>query len=308
MATTPAYALTQQDPKPNVNLFPTFMTFNKSVDYTGWDNTAGSGIGANDASLFAFGDRALDLYSTNDSAACEFSSGGTQTRVTATKTARYMVQFWIYNPDTGCTAGDIYILKLAKNGVGAWKEISVSAEQLGGVTNKWIPFWMDFALSAGDYIDVIHVLPANAVYPVGGAHSVKVDGFKFECDDRLVGFPSVYTEPFIPVNQIPTTDGFYMMRADLSYPSLVKVIDGTAVLDFPSAGSGSTHTLTATLTGAAVGQKVEVTEPSAIYAAGVTYQGYCTATDTVEITMINHSGSSFNPASATFKLRIYPNV
>ena len=308
MATTPAYLITQRRDVYSQNLLPTFLTFNKNVPYTGWNIVSGSGVAANDDALFYKGDRGLYLFSTNDSVPFEVNSGGTETRFTATQSKRHILQFWVNNPALGINDDEIIIVKIAKNGAGAWKEISVNADQLNGITDQWVGFYYDFLLDAGDYLDFSFVLPANNRYPVGGSHAVYLDGLKLECDDRNLGYPSVYSEPFIPVPAAPSVDGFYLTRYDLGYPTIYKCLEGSATLDFGSIGHGDSAELTITVAGAKDGDFVNLSVPFASQVGGTIVFARVSSADTITVTYHNASGGSINPASGTYRVFIIPFV
>lgn len=308
MATTQAYRITELSKVYSQNLLPAFLTFNKNIPFTGWNTVSGSGIASNDDAVFYKGDRGLYLFSTDDGTAFEANSGGTQTRFTANVTGRYIFQFWVNNPILGVNSGDIVVIKIAKDGAGAWKELSVSASQVAN-SDTWTGFFYDFQLTAGDYLDFSFVLPANSSYPVGGSHACYIDGLKIEVSNvDGLGFPSAYSEPFIPVPDTPTTDGFYLTRYDLGFPSLYRCLEGSATLDFGSIANGASAELTVTIAGAMEKGKVFVAPPYESIISGCIIDGRVTADNTVTVVYHNSSGGSINPASGTYSIFIIPFV
>ena len=90
--------------------------------------------------------------------------------------------------------------------------------------------------------------------------------------------------------------------ADANFTLLdTKLLRATATLDFPSVSAQSTQTLTATVTGAAVGDAVIVCTPAAPN-AGIVFGGWVSAADTVSIRASNVTSGSIDPASATYKV------
>ncbi len=77
---------------------------------------------------------------------------------------------------------------------------------------------------------------------------------------------------------------------------------GTAVLNFPSTISGRTSSLTITLTNAVDGDNGIVSTINANTPAGTFYVARGTATNQMTITFVNLSGSTIDPASATFNV------
>jgi hypothetical protein len=75
----------------------------------------------------------------------------------------------------------------------------------------------------------------------------------------------------------------------------------TATLDFPAIGAQSQQSLTATVTGARVGDFATV---SSADVSGVIFTASVTANDTVTIYAKNFTAGSINPASQSFKITI----
>jgi predicted RecA/RadA family phage recombinase len=80
-----------------------------------------------------------------------------------------------------------------------------------------------------------------------------------------------------------------------------KFLFGTATLDFPSTGAAGTQDLTITVTGAAVGDMVICSLPAAIN-AGLVFNAFVSAADTVKIRCQNLTAGALDPASATFNV------
>jgi hypothetical protein len=81
--------------------------------------------------------------------------------------------------------------------------------------------------------------------------------------------------------------------------TITKVLSGSASLDFGSISAATQANLTITVTGAAVGDEVIMALPAAP-AAGLVFNAFVSATNTVTIRASNISGSPVDPAAATY--------
>jgi len=86
--------------------------------------------------------------------------------------------------------------------------------------------------------------------------------------------------------------------------AVLKVLSATATLDFASISAQTGADLTVTVTGAKVGDSVAIGLPAAPL-AGVAFMGFVSATDTVTVRAMNYTGSSKDPASATYRVTVY---
>lgn len=73
----------------------------------------------------------------------------------------------------------------------------------------------------------------------------------------------------------------------------------TAVLDFPSVAAAATQALTITISGIAAGDVVDL-GLHASPAAGIIFQAYVSAANTVTLTAINITASPVDPTSASY--------
>jgi len=78
-----------------------------------------------------------------------------------------------------------------------------------------------------------------------------------------------------------------------------KILTNTASLNFPSISAASQADLTITVTGAAVGDEVIMSLPAAP-AAGLVFNAFVSATNTVTIRASNITGSPVDAAAATY--------
>jgi hypothetical protein len=81
--------------------------------------------------------------------------------------------------------------------------------------------------------------------------------------------------------------------------TITKVLSASASLDFASISAAAQASLTITVTGAAVGDEVIMALPAAP-AAGLVFNAFVSATDTVTIRASNISGSPVDAAAATY--------
>jgi hypothetical protein len=81
--------------------------------------------------------------------------------------------------------------------------------------------------------------------------------------------------------------------------AVTKVLSASASLDFTSIGAAAQASLTITVTGAAVGDEVVLALPAAP-AAGLVFNAFVSAANTVTIRASNITASSVDPAAATY--------
>jgi len=81
--------------------------------------------------------------------------------------------------------------------------------------------------------------------------------------------------------------------------TITKALSASASLDFGSISTASQASLTITVTGAAVGDEVIMALPAAP-AAGLVFNAFVSAANTVTIRASNISGASVDPAAATY--------
>lgn len=81
--------------------------------------------------------------------------------------------------------------------------------------------------------------------------------------------------------------------------TITKVLSGSASLDFPSIAAVSQADLTITVTGAAVGDEVILSLPAAP-AAGLVFNAFVSAANTVTVRASNITAAAVDAAAATF--------
>lgn len=82
-------------------------------------------------------------------------------------------------------------------------------------------------------------------------------------------------------------------------------LSGSGTLDFPSTSTLTSEDLTITVTGAAVGDPVTVGAPNGSVLSNSCYTAWVSATNTVTVRFNNYSIGSQDPASGTFKIRVF---
>ena len=85
--------------------------------------------------------------------------------------------------------------------------------------------------------------------------------------------------------------------------TITKVLSGSASLDFGSITNATQASLTITVVGAAVGDEVIMGLPAAP-AAGIVFNAFVSATDTVTIRASNISAAPVDPAAATYGVTV----
>lgn len=81
--------------------------------------------------------------------------------------------------------------------------------------------------------------------------------------------------------------------------TITKVLSGSASLNFPSISAASQSSLTISVPGAAVGDEVIMALPAAP-AAGLVFNAFVSAADTVTVRASNISASPVDAAAATY--------
>lgn len=83
--------------------------------------------------------------------------------------------------------------------------------------------------------------------------------------------------------------------------TIAKVLSGSASLNFGSIASAAQADLTITVTGAAAGDEVIMGLPAAP-AAGIVFNAFVSAANTVTVRASNISGAPVDPAAATYNV------
>jgi hypothetical protein len=86
--------------------------------------------------------------------------------------------------------------------------------------------------------------------------------------------------------------------------TLTKIRTATAALDFPSISAVSQADLTITVTGAVVGDEVALALPAAP-TAGIVFNAYVSAANTVTVRASNITAGAIDPASASYSVLVF---
>ena len=84
---------------------------------------------------------------------------------------------------------------------------------------------------------------------------------------------------------------------------ITKILSATDTLDFASIGSQASSDLTIAVTGAAAGDSVFLGLPASP-AAGIVFNAFVSAADTVTVRAHNYTGGAVDPASATYRVTV----
>jgi hypothetical protein len=93
----------------------------------------------------------------------------------------------------------------------------------------------------------------------------------------------------------------HVQAIDTNRVKIAKLLTATATLDFPSIAAVNVQDLTITVTGAAVGDAVFFSLPAAPN-AGVVFNAWVSAANTVKIRATNVTAGAIDPASASYRV------
>jgi len=139
----------------------------------------------------------------------------------------------------------------------------------------------------------------------GGVSPVHTSVFRVLLDQIITSIPfnSTSTGSFtgkVTVAATPTNPTDVVRLQDLPV-----ILTTTATLDFPSTAAGMSSDLTVPLTGAVLGDVVALGTPFSATLANSSYSVFVSAADTVTVRFNNYSVAAVNPASGTFKIKIF---
>ena len=89
------------------------------------------------------------------------------------------------------------------------------------------------------------------------------------------------------------------------WQKIANEISGSATLDFPSTNNGNKSDLTITVTGATEGDVVSLGIQNSVNLNHSCFTAWVSATDTVTVRFSNYGTGSLDPASATFKVKVF---
>jgi hypothetical protein len=110
-----------------------------------------------------------------------------------------------------------------------------------------------------------------------------------------------------PVSGAVEYDGgdFYLTDSSGTRYFIPKILKGSATLDFPSTAAQTSSELTITVTGASDGDDVIVSPPSSSSNDNSMFSARVSTANTVSVKFNNYSSSAIDPASGTFKVKVF---
>jgi hypothetical protein len=90
-----------------------------------------------------------------------------------------------------------------------------------------------------------------------------------------------------------------------TFETVGNIKTGSATLDFGNTSAQNSADLTITVTGAASGDVVSLGVPNASVNANTCFTAWVSATDTVTVRFNNYSSGAIDPASGTFKIKVF---
>lgn len=266
----------QESPKYSENLFPLFTAFNEP--YAGWNIMSGVGAVANSDVEKYKGNYSLRVITNEADTVLAFDSANDGFEFTAPKTGNYIFSVKVFIPsdyDTNEVYG-VFDTYVNGSGIGDY-QFEFSNQASSFEHDKWNNFFQIIQLTEGDEYNLSFKFYADAI----GCRAY-LDGFKIELDDRNLVLPSRYTFP------------------------LNTIIESLVDVTIPEILTGETAFVSATLTGALVGDYIQMIIPTDLASVelSVSYP-MVTATNTIRLAFTNNSGSTISEiADASFKFKI----
>lgn len=252
------------------NLLNKNLTFNAPFSAT---VVSGSGFGNATTDIAYAGQRSLYIKNLSAVSTLVLSGGGTNWfndfQGTYVSGVNSVFQFSIYNMSGPTVTGRFRIFSEG------FELYVVEFTCVPHPTNGWqtfyavMPFYPEY--------DFIFELDSLGL----GGTEIYLDGIKLEIDDKFNNDPTPYTTYF------------------------EREISVVQVIDVPNIADATTAIVTATLTGALVGDYVQMLVPITLINAGLEV-GFpvVTAANTIKFTIRNNTGVAVDPASANYTFKI----
>lgn len=255
---------------PNINLLPQFAMFN---DVFTWNVVSGTATATNLNQEQLEGNRCLRIV-PNISVGALVNSGGSQMQTTVSADGNYI--FSIKHKCSFPTLGTQQVtVKIYVNAVATDYTFTATATN----NNVYRTYYQIIPnLVAGDVIDFAFEFGTN---DIAGSYKNYFDAPKLEIDSFGFGIPTVFSQP----QQI--------------------VIDVTETIDVPSIGSNDSYQVDINVTGAEIGDFVQLTYPTTILDDTlVVGLPIVSDTDIVSFILHNHTGGSVDTASGDYSVKI----
>jgi len=257
----------QESEKYTENLFPYSSTLNNSP------NIIVTNGGANATPEYFTGIK----YNRLRSIRVAYTGTGTMTmnlgsalNFVAPQTGTYIVAFRLLVPSL--YEGAEVSGKLTTFTNASESDLNFTNDDIFFAYDKWNAFYQVVNLEQGDTFDAFIKTQTDTI----GTRAY-FGGFKIELDDRGLGVPSRYTEPY-------------------------NCIDKTVTLDFPSISGNNYADLTTEMIGAELIDIVDLGHPP--LTDHYFFRAFVSDTDEVTVRCINNSGGAIDPASGLFKIKI----
>lgn len=252
------------------NVLPVFCNFTTAHSYvisSGSENASVSGDTTENYN--SLGAILVEFTGTNE---VIFSSGGTQMDTVINRDGDYKLSYAFFKDDP--TADITFIVEVYINEVlQTYNTISQNLYSTSGfIDGQWNVYWQNIELTDGDVVTYRFRAQSDTL----GA-MLFFSRMKLELSNKNQSQPSQYTNPKITE------------------------IYATQTLDFPSIAHNDTHSLTATVTGAKVGDFVQVVPPVEVATNDLTYSAIVTDDAEVTLTISNNGGGAVDLASAEYK-------
>lgn len=257
------------------NLVPKLYDFNTAHTYS----VVGTGTAENQLGYSYSGAGSLRLNNL-DNQNTDLVASLYTTPVALEDSGNY--NFSLYLQNGNFEIGDLIQIEMYKGGVlFNTFDISPYDDNVPSSVTNWKRYGQSFNNSGGlnNYTFKV-IMKANSGSATNDK-SIYIDGFKIELNDKGLGLPSAYTE------------------------AKVLELETTTTIDVPNIVDGTTATVTATLTGAIVGDYVQMVYPVALITAGLeVLQPVVTDDDEIKFLIRNNTGADVNPASADYSFKI----
>lgn len=297
--------INQFSTKYNENLAPYFCAFDLEETPSPFVITQGTGLAEIQPTggVIGYGKGMLSLWSPSTSGNFEVNAGNKMDfYMSADDIDYYLLSINIKHNFQPTDVIDVFLkIKVYQQNV-LVKELTISKNDAPD-WNNFYSFFETLPAFQGDTLSFSFELPQ--VSPALDRYVI-IDGFKIEASNNSNSFPSTYSLPTSHANIMPVYNGDYILRVEDNGFSKkqfwVKVLKASATLDFPNTNSGTYNDLTIPLTGAMVGDIVEI--GTTVLLTGGQFNAFVSTNGVVTVRFTNNTASAIDPPSGDFKIRI----